>query len=85
MKFQKVYKKKRIIKLCTAFCSVIISYIITEMPNKKTNTNFNTPEYRRWEQTNYNISVNPDYKGNDIFDFKIGGQHFKTKIRGLNR
>jgi len=54
------------------------------MPNKK-DSNWNTDKYRRWELTNLGISVNPDYTGNDPFDFKIGGQHFKTKVRQLNR
>jgi len=61
-----------------------LSYIILSMPNKK-DSNWNTDKYRRWELTNLGISVNPDYTGNDPFDFKIGGQHFKTKVRQLNR
>lgn len=53
------------------------------MPNKI--NNWNTEKYRKFENENYGLNINPDYKGNDPFDFKIGGQHFKTKIRGLNR
>ena len=56
------------------------------MPNKK-DSNWNTEKFRKWELTNLGISVNPDYTGKDILDFKQGGQHLHTKfkIRNLNR
>lgn len=53
------------------------------MPNKS--NNWNTEKFRRFDATNFGLSIDPSYSGADPYDFKIGGQHFKTKVRQLNR
>ena len=52
------------------------------MPKK--DTNWNTPEYRRWEQTNYNLSIDPRYTGADPFG-KPKSQHLHTKFKMARR
>lgn len=54
------------------------------MPNKK-DTNFNTYKYRKFENENYGLSIDPSYNGKDPFDFKIGGQHLRTKFKMARR
>jgi len=45
------------------------------------NTNWNTPDYRKWEQTNYNIQIDPLYTGADVVNIKAKSQHFNTKLK----
>ena len=52
------------------------------MPNKN---NWNTDKYRRWEASNFGLSIDPSYNGNDPFDFKKGGQHLHTKFKMARR
>jgi len=44
------------------------------------NTNWNTPEYRRWEQTNFGLSIDPSYTGADVVNIKAKSQHLHTKL-----
>ena len=48
------------------------------MPNKK-DINWNTPQYRNFELTNFGLSIDPSYTGKDLFDFKSGSKHIYTK------
>lgn len=41
---------------------------------------WNTEKYRRWEQTNYGLSIDPSYTGKDIVNIKAKSQHFHTKL-----
>jgi len=79
----KVYKIIKIIKRCTAFALVLISYIILRvMTNKK---NWNTENFRRWENENLGISIPPDYTGKDIINVKPKSQHLHTKLKVFRR
>jgi len=40
---------------------------------------------RRFDFDKYGMSIAPDYTGQDLLGFKKASQHFKQKIRGLNR
>ena len=51
-------------------------------PNNN-NNNYNK-QLRDFDFFNYNISIDPKYKGNDILDFKPGSFHSKKKINISN-
>jgi hypothetical protein len=55
------------------------------MPKK--DTNWNTPQYRRFDLENYGLSIDPSYTGADVVNIKAKSQHLHTKfkIRNLNR
>ena len=38
-----------------------------------------------WEDKVYNLNALPDYIGDKLFSWTAGSEHFKQKIRGLNR
>lgn len=40
---------------------------------------------RHFDFDMYNMSIMPDYTGEDLIGFKKGFQHLNTKIRGINR
>jgi len=48
--------------------------------------NWNTPKLREFDLLNYNISIEPSYKGEDVFGFKAGSKHYGTtsKIGFMN-
>lgn len=46
-------------------------------------TNWNTRQYREWEQSYTRLSIDPSYIGKDPFNFKAGSQHFHKKIRRI--
>lgn len=54
------------------------------MPNKK-DTNWNNPNLRRFDATNYGLNIDASYTGKDPFDFKKGGQHLHTKFKMVRR
>jgi len=41
---------------------------------------WNTEKYRRWEISNYNMSIDPSYTGKDVVNIKAKSQHFHTKL-----
>ena len=53
------------------------------MPKK--DTNFNTEKLRRFDFNNFGLSIDPSYTGEDVVNIKAKSQHFKTKVRQLNR
>lgn len=66
------------------FCSVInILYNNKSMPNKS--NNWNTEKFRRFDATNFGLSIDPSYSGDDPFDFKAGSQHLQTKFKLMKR
>ena len=38
-----------------------------------------------WEDKVFNLNVPTDYIGDKLFAWTAGSEHFKQKIRGLNR
>lgn len=59
-----------------------ILYNIKIMSNKK---NWNTENFRRWENENLGISIPPDYTGKDIINVKPKSQHLHTKLKVFRR
>ena len=51
------------------------------------NTNWNTPNLRRFDLINFGLSIDPSYTGADVVNIKAKSQHLHTKfkIRNLNR
>jgi hypothetical protein len=41
---------------------------------------WNTEKYRRWEISNYNMSIDPSYTGKDVVNIKAKSQHFHTNL-----
>ena len=48
------------------------------MPKK--GSNFNTEKLRRFEVSNFNMSIDPTYSGVDVVNIKPKSQHFHTKL-----
>jgi len=61
---------------------IIKILLYSKMPKK--NTNWNTPDYRRFEFNNYGLSVDPTYTGADPFG-KPKSQHLNTKFKMARR
>jgi len=40
---------------------------------------------RHFDFDKYGLSISPSYTGEDLLGFKPASQHYKQKIRGLNR
>ena len=43
-------------------------------------SNWNTDKYRKWEVSNFNMSIDPSYTGKDVVNIKAKSQHFNTKL-----
>jgi hypothetical protein len=41
---------------------------------------WNTDKYRKWEISNFNMSIDPSYTGKDVVNIKAKSQHFHTKL-----
>ena len=49
------------------------------------NNKWNTQQFRAWEQTNFGLSIDPNYTGKDLLGFKPKSQHLHTKLPVFNK
>jgi hypothetical protein len=69
--------------------SYIFFYIVNKISSYSKdmtkNTNWNTPNLRRFDLDNFGLSIDPSYTGKDPFGFKAGSHHTHTKIGMSNK
>ena len=67
------------------YSSILLNKISSYSKEMAKNTNWNTPNLRRFDLNNFGLSIDPSYTGKDPFGFKAGGHHTHKKIGMSNK
>lgn len=51
----------------------------------KKDTTWNTEKFRRFDASNFGLSIDPSYNGKDIVNIKAKSQHLHTKLKVFSK